>query len=611
MKNKKHHSLKKNAQKQLKQNNEDIIFIDDRADYDETMRSINEQMKENRNAEQKINLEKNILDDNDDFHGNEDYFLGLDEYAISENYSNNLEDNYDDLVAKSKHKKEILEKHYKIKNNVEIDEEVLNKNRIEEIEKQKLNDFDKKGKNQMTVKENEKTEVKEVKKQNVLGKHKKVILGVIGYAILLGGAFFGAISLAKKEKNDTVQIKQQTQIVKENKISSSPVSEIPLKVEDKTNEVKNEIIENKIEEISSSVETQIVEKENIVQNFANSTKENENLSDLDVELQELEKKKAQLENERLAFIQKEREMQEKIEKAKREKQEKERLALIEKAKAKKEEVLLKFDKNINDLTDEIVKKKDEISHKKEEIQNKLKQVNVLFDKQITDLNMQSQIIAEQEEKLRVLKEKQIENEKLIKANFTKDVELLVKEQETLAKSKDLEEYEKDIRSKISKIKELRGVIETTSLEEILKLDLESDNFKTLEAPILKIDSEEDNKISLEKNNDEIENQKNENIELGINNSMSNLKLDDLDTSKIKNKKENSNKMSEEEKEEFSKEVKNLNENYDKNSKNLNLKKDEDNEVKTDWLGSTIKRSQDPNKYDRYGSWVEVKTKNKL
>lgn len=711
---------KKALEAQLEKNKENYIFIDGRGDPQhskeilEKLNKLNDEdlsksksLKE-LNALKDKDLEEIIFEEGDDensedfsdFHGNEDYFSGIEEcYNIEEekrkyfeeNFEEEFFDNYDDLTMKAKYKKEIAENAIKeeleelkdYQNFEDLEKEILEKEivykqiqeqknlqiqkqdkdldvsqkTVKKIKSQKLNEFDKKGTNQMSTENENKTKeksdsLKQNKNQNFLGKHKKMILAAIGYAILLGGAFFGAVTMAKKEKAENVQVKQtqvQTQNIKQqtsskatkqNEIQSSkPVEETKEKVkklvENHVEQQPNSIQENADIELKS--EEKVIEEVSISQNDLNAQSlkslESSNdfsseTNDLDNELQELERRKAQLEAEREAFIQKEREMQERIEKAKREKQEKERQALIAKAKAKKEEALSRFDKNIADLTDEIVKKKEEIDNKNEELRTKLNQVHILFDKQISDLSEQSKIIAEQEEKLKALKAKQVENEKLIKSNFAKDVAMLEKEQQNLAKGKELEQYEKDVRAKIAKIKALKGIVEVASTEEVLNFDLESNDFKTLEAPEMEVKSIQmtergqpdfnmdvnvsESKVVEEKENSEQvqeDDQENSHVSLGVNGSNSNLNLNDLDTSKIK--KSTSGKMSEEEKENFIEEVKNLNENYDKNSKNLNLKKDEDNEVKTDWLGSTIKRSQDPNKYDRYGSWVEVKTKNKL
>lgn len=421
---------------------------------------------------------------------------------------------------------------------------------------------------------------------------------LLGIGFIGGGVMFGKYQNQQEsnrvkvvQKNEKKEVSNQTVKIDETIIDKKE----DLKLEQSSKELKDLkdskdfSVKNKIEEKEKlSEENSFVgnvdPKEAIIEDDLNEPIQQNNVSETEAtqaqeldpvsELKRMEEERLRIEEERKAFQQKEKEMAEKIERMKKIQEDKARSLMLEKAQKLKEQKLKDYSENIESLKSEVEKVHQEQQLKEKAIADKINATNTLFEKQIAEYEAQNNFIEEQEKKLAELKKIQKQNEEQIKLNYARDIQKLEKQKEELEKESKV--VNKETISSIEKqIVQLNKQIEDlnkTSTEQLVIKNL--DEIKK-ELP-----------VQIDLNNLKIEEKKKEN----------------KDVKEVKEEvlAEPTSQKSEDKAEEKS--------NYENNLKDAIINKEVKN-GNSEWINQSILKNE--GKYEQYGTWLEVKFKNKL
>lgn len=410
---------------------------------------------------------------------------------------------------------------------------------------------------------------------------------LLGIGFVGGGVMFGKYQ--NQQENNKVKIQKNV----EKNVVSTPVVKVSEAIVEKKEETLNQSLKNEneiedkkdqnISEISSyegkiNLEDAIIE-DDLNDSVLNDKKEivAEQVEDQELdpisELKKIEEERLKIEEERKAFQQKEKEMAEKIERMKKIQEDKAKSLMVEKAKKLKEQKLKDYNENIESLKSEVEKAKQEQQLKEKAITDKINATNTLFEKQIAEYEAQNNFILEQEKKLAELKKIQKQNEEQIKLNYARDIQKLEKQKEELEKESKIVNKEtiSSIEKQISQLSKQIEDLNKASTEQLVIKNLDEIK-KELPVPI-------------DLNNLKIEEKK---------------EIEDVKEIKKEIPVELTSKSSEIKEEEKS--------NYENNLKDAIINK----EVKkgnSEWINQSILKNE--GKYEQYGTWLEVKSKNKL
>lgn len=418
-------------------------------------------------------------------------------------------------------------------------------------------------------------------------KSKNSNVATILLCVLLGIGFVGGGVMFGKYQNQQENNKVKIQKSVEKNAVSPPVVKVSEAIVEKKEEVLNQSLKNEIKiedkkdqnisEISSyegkiNPEDAIIEDDLSNKEIVVEQVEGQELDPIS-ELKKIEEERLKIEEERKAFQQKEKEMAEKIERMKKIQEDKAKSLMLEKAKKLKEQKLKDYNENIESLRSEVEKAKQEQQLKEKAITDKINATNTLFEKQIAEYEAQNNFILEQEKKLAELKKIQKQNEEQIKLNYARDIQKLEKQKEELEKESKIVNKEtiSSIEKQISQLSKQIEDLNKASTEQLVIKNLDEIK-KELPVPI-------------DLDNLKIEEKK---------------EIEDVKEVKKENPVELTSKNSEIKEEEKS--------NYENNLKDAIINK----EVKkgnSEWINQSILKNE--GKYEQYGTWLEVKSKNKL